>query len=206
MKKNTSFFNLDVTLEKAEREFDALDPAVMAEKAGADFDSRDQSINLSFINRAYRVESPGGKIFTADGKAAQLYQSILILHYLVTADGTPLDGRWIAYRHLPGGDIYIEPFNNRAIRPFLKTFGNDPEQFRKAAMALGGKQVQMSGIGMTVPVFPRVPICFVIWPGDEEMPPSANILFDGKAASYLPTEDYAHLPAMVTGEMKKQIG
>ncbi len=206
MTKKRSFMNLDVTQQEAENSFSSLDPAQAAEKAGADYDKTKKIITLPFINEEYRVEHPSGIVTTSDDSPASQYLTIIILHYLVTADGTSLTGRWIAYRHLPGGDIYNEPFKKRAIYPFLKTFGENSEQFRKAAAAIGGFEVSMSGISMVIPVLPRVPICFVLWPGDEEIQSSANILFDEAAASYLPTEDYAHLPAIVNGVMKKYPG
>ncbi len=205
MSKKRSYFNLDVTLEKAVTSFAVLDPENTAVNARVKFDRKSNVFRLPFINRTFQVKYPSGQVAGEDGEKASTYLAIIILHYLITADGTPLSGRWIAYRHLPGGDIYIDPFNKRAITPFLKTFGEQPEQFCKAAAAIGGYNLSMSGIGMVVPVLPRVPICFVLWPGDEEMPSSANILFDEAAPSYLPTEDYAHLPAIVTGAMKSQI-
>ncbi len=198
--------NLDVTQEEAIKSFSALDPALTAERSGAVFDQGNSTLNLFFINQQYRVEHPSGEITAEDGTPASQYLAIIILHYLATADGTPLTGRWVAYRHLPGGDIYLDPFKKRAVNPFLKAFGGKPEQFREAATAIGGYETSTSGIGMVIPVLPRVPICFVLWPGDEEMPSSANILFDETAPSYLPTEDYAHLPAIVNGLMKKQLG
>ncbi len=205
MSKKRSYLNLDVTMEEAVKNFSALDPALIAEKAGAVFNSEDHTITLNFINQLYRVEHPSGKVASEDGTPASQYLAIIILHYLIAADGTPLTGQWIAFRHLPGGDIYIDPFKNRAINPFLSAFRDKPELFRKAAKALGGYELSMSGISMVVPVLPRVPICFVLWPGDDEIPSSANILFDKKASSYLPTEDYAHLPAIVNGMMKKHM-
>ncbi len=205
MTKKRSFMNLDVTQAEAVKSFSGLDPALTAERAGADFDSESRTIILPFVDQEYSVEHPSGRITDQNGKPASQYLAIIILHYLATADGTPLTGRWIAYRHLPGGDIYIEPFKKRAVNPFLKTFGDRPEQFRRAAAAIGGFETSMSGISMVIPVLPRVPICFVLWPGDEEISGSANILFDEAAPSYLPTEDYAHLPAILNGMMKKQL-
>lgn len=206
MNNKRSFMNLDVTQAEAVKIFSGLDPALTANRAGAEFDSDNNIIMLQFINQEYRIEHPSGQVTAADGSPASQYLAIIILHYLTTADGTPLTGRWIAYRHLPGGDIYIDPFKKRAINPFLKTFGHRPDKFREAATAIGGYELSMSGISMVIPVLPRVPICFVLWPGDEEISSSANILFDEAAPSYLPTEDYAHLPAIVNGMMKKQPG
>ncbi len=205
MEKKRSYFNLEETLKQATAKFANLDPATLGLNSGARWQQAENALHIPFLDQEYRVAYPGGKVKTAAGEDASIYLAIIILHYLVTADGTPLAGRWIAYRHLPGGDIYIDPFQKRAITPFLKTFGEKPDQFKKAATALGGVEQKMSGISMVIPVFPRVPLCFTIWPGDEEMPASANILFDESAPHYLPTEDYAHLPAIVNGALKSKL-
>lgn len=205
MEKKRSYFNLEETLKQSINCFAALAPDEVAAKAEVEFIKNDQALIVPFINQDYMVYHPGGKVMTDEGETASIYLAIIILHYLVTAKGTPLTGQWIAYRHLPGGDIYIDPFQKRAVTPFLKTFGDRPGEFQKAAKALGGYRLDLSGISMVVPVLPRVPICFTIWPGDEEVPASANILFDQAAPSYLPTEDYAHLPAIVNGAMKGMI-
>ncbi len=203
MKNKKSFFNLDVTLEQAVEAFSKKDPAIISSDAGVGYNKNDNELIVPFINKSYKISSPNGQIKDMEGNSVSSYLSIIILHYLTTADGTSLTGRWISYRHLPGGDIYINPFTNRAIKPFLKQFGEQPDSFVRAAKMLGGKKAETSGINMVITVLPRVPICFTIWPGDDEFPASANILFDEKASSYLPTEDYAHIPSLVTSEMKK---
>lgn len=205
MGKQKSYFNLEETLRQAVEQFSSLDAAEVAGKAGAHYNGDDKSITLDFLGESYTISHPNGKVTNSKGEDASLYIAIIILHYLVTAEGTPLKGRWIAYRHLPGGDIYIGPFQKRAITPFLNTFGDFPEDFRKAALALGGKEISQSGISMVIPVLPRVPVCFILWPGDEEMSASANILFDESAPDYLPTEDYAHLPALINGALENKV-
>ena len=205
MEKKRSFMNLEETLRQAEESFSALVAEEIAVKAGVTYNDKDKTLLVPFIKQNYIVKHPEGKVLTEKGEEASLYLAIIILHYLVTAGGEPLTGQWIAYRHLPGGDIYNEPFQNRAIKPFLKTFGDRPEDFKKAAETLGGKRLETSGISMLIQVLPRVPICITLWPGDEEIPASANILFDEAAPFYLPTEDYAHLPAIVNGAMKGQL-
>jgi hypothetical protein len=205
MEQKRSYFNLEETLKQAKDKFARLDPSETADKAGANWLPREKALQITMLGEEYRVTHPDGQVWSVEGEAASIYLAIIILHYLLTADGTPLTGSWIAYRHLPGGDIYIDPFNKRAVLPFLKTFGERPDEFKKAASALGGSEQKMSGISMVITVLPRVPICFTIWPGDEEMPASANILFDEAASHYLPTEDYAHLPAIVNGALKSKL-
>ncbi len=205
MEKKRSYYNLDETLRQAAERFSEVDPAEAAINAGACYNLDKQTITVKFMGDDYDVQHPGGRVTGPGGEETSLYLAIIILHYLVTAKGTPLTGRWIAFRHLPGGDIYIEPFQNRAVNPFLKKFGDNPEEFKKAALSLGGSEIKQSGISMVIYVLPRVPICFTTWPGDEELPASATILFDEAASSYLPTEDYAHIPAIVNGAMKGRL-
>ncbi len=182
-----------------------MDPLLIAQNAQVTFQRGESSFLLPFLNRTCRVEHPSGIIYNSDGSRVSQYLSIIMLHYLAIADGTPLSNRLVSFRHLPGGDIYMAPFQGRAVTPFLKTFGSRPEDFERGALALGGYRGEGSGTSMVVPVMPRVPLCFVIWAGDEEFSPSATILFDQAASSYLSTEDYAHLPAIITAEMKALI-
>jgi len=38
-----------------------------------------------------------------DKKYLDIFSSVLILHYLLNADGTPLENKWISFRELPDG-------------------------------------------------------------------------------------------------------
>lgn len=202
MPENRSSFNLDVALAEAVKQLKECDPEATSARAAVEFDNQKSRFRVPFLTSIYLVEYPSGKVTLQSGENASAYVPIILLHYLTTAEGTPLKGQWVAFRHLPGGHIYTEAFNRRAINPFLKTFGERLEDFQEAAKALGGYRLALSGISMVIPVLPRVPLCFILWPGDEEIPASANILFDQAASSYLPTEDYALLPALATAAMK----
>ncbi|NLY38566.1 MAG: DUF3786 domain-containing protein [Firmicutes bacterium] len=197
------YFNLDVAYKRAAERLSTLEPTLVAERAGIQFNRANATFSLPFLNREYQISFPRGEVLHPDGSAVSLYRAIIVLHYLITADGTPLQGHWVSYRHLPGGDIYIEPFRRRALTPFLNAFAHQPDRFQEAAAALGGRRAALGGENAVISVMPRVPLCFVLWPGDDEIPAAANILFDAQAPSYLPTEDYGHLPAIVCAEMKK---
>ncbi|NMD42914.1 MAG: DUF3786 domain-containing protein [Firmicutes bacterium] len=197
------YLNLAVARDEAVNRLAALDPEKLSRDAAITFQREESFFVVPFLNRLYRVSYPEGRIVDDEGTEASTYHSIIILHYLVTADGTPLSGEWVAYRHLPGGEIYTEPFRRRAVLPFLQAYGAEPEIFARHAAALGGIRSEGGGISMIIPAFPRVPVNFTLWPGDDELPSSAAILFDSQAASYLPTEDYAHLPALIIGALQR---
>jgi hypothetical protein len=61
------------------------------------------------------------------------------------------------------------------------------------APALGGTLRDLGDAAATYLAFPLVPVTHVLWGGDEEFPPEANILFDDTIPQRLSTEDIAAL-------------
>ena len=207
LKKNQSFFNLDETFAHAVRQLAEKNPQEVAANAAVEYDMQTETFQVPLLTGLYNVAYPSGNpTVKATGEKASIYIAIILLHYLNTASGSSLSGRWISFKELPGGQIYIDPFNKRAITPLLKVFGNQPEDFAKAAAQIGGYQQQEFGeYAYVIPALPQVPVCFIIRPGDDEFSPSANILFDAFAHLYLPTEDYAHLPGVILKELKQAL-
>jgi hypothetical protein len=114
-----------------------------------------------------------------------------------------LNGQFISYKELPGGGIYIQPFTNRAIRPMVQFFGQQPKRLLDVAERIGGIPEKHGDAGVTLTAFPKVPVTLVIWGADDEFPASGNILFDSSASKFLPTEDYAVLASFVVMTLKK---
>ncbi len=195
-------YNLGVTLEKGIRDLSRLEPRVVCLNSSVIFNREKESYVVPYLNRKYLVNHhTGAAINLEDGQKAPLHLQIMILHYLVTADGSPLTGEWITFKELPGGQIYVEPYQGRAIKPLLKHFGNNPEQFQEMALGLNGQVESFGDVSVILQPFPKVPVGFVFWKGDEEFPPSANIIYDAAAPHYLPTEDYALLPGLIIWEL-----
>ena len=122
-----------------------------------------------------------------------LTEQILILHYLVNTTGEPLSGRDIDFRSVPEGGFYWSAFVSRAKKPLLETFGHDLDLYLQVAAALGGTPGTQGDASATFLALPLVPITHVLWRGDEEFPPDANILFDETIPRHLSTEDIAAL-------------
>jgi hypothetical protein len=51
---------------------------------------------------------------------------------------------------------------------------------------------------------PRVPLAVCLWPGDEEVPAQAAILFDSNAGRHLPTDGLALLGSGLTGRLIRE--
>lgn len=183
-------------LEQACRDFAARDAAEAARCAGAGLEG--STLTLSHFHRLYAIEHPSGEVraLADPGSEVRDVTRILILHYLVKTRGDRPRGRWISFREVPGGDVYLPAFNKRSVNWLVRRFGDDPGGLVEAALRLGGTRAPIGDTGVTVPVFPLFPVTLVLWRGDEEVPTAGNVLFDETAPLHLDTEDLA----VVAGE------
>ncbi|MGB9803043.1 DUF3786 domain-containing protein [Desulfofundulus sp.] len=196
--------NLEPAHQQAKEEFALREPESMAYNAAVIYRPERGEFIVPFLGLHYLVKYPDGEVTDAAGGAEVPREiQITLLHYLAKASPARVEGRFISFQELPGGFIYAGPFHNRAVRPLVGIFGSKPELLVQAAEMLGGRRVEIGDVAVTVPVLPKIPVTFVLWLGDEEFPPSGNVLFDSSAPRHLPTEDYALLPGLVLGKMKK---
>ncbi|GAB4262436.1 DUF3786 domain-containing protein [Thermincola ferriacetica] len=195
-------YNLQAAYEVAVDKLGKKSPREIAVNSDTLYNEATNTFKVKYINEDYLVTYPDGRIKFADKDGEiPLNVQILILHYLVTANGAPLQNRLISFKELPDGAIYIEPFTRRAVNPMLSAFGTNPEAFAELAEKIGGQRQSLGDISVTIHVFPRVPITYVIWAADDEFPASGNILFDASACHYLPTEDYALVSSLVVYQL-----
>ena len=154
---------------------------------------------VPFLTRTYQVSYPDFNFVDAADAAAEvpIQEQVLILHYMNAMQKTPVSGRWIAYREIQGAAFYYSSFVKRAIDPLKKVFGQNTEGLPPAAEKIGGRAVDNGDVGYDFQVLPKVPLQLIIWEGDEEFSPEANILFDETAGVYLSPEDAAWLAGML---------
>ncbi len=106
-------------------------------------------------------------------------------------------GKLVKFKDFPGGYAYENAFFRRAVEPIAKTFGRNPDQLIQAGQLLGGKTLEYGQSSVEISALHGIPITYILWT-DEELPPSANILFDDTAGNYLNVEDLAGLTELTT--------
>jgi len=181
-----------------------MKPESMSQKALVEFCQTGSYFNVPFLGKSYKITYPSGEILCLDEQIdVQLPFKIVLLHYLTHCSSRVVEGCKIAFRELPNGSIYVTPFTNRSIKPLIAIFGANQNKLIQAAQLLGGWREDIGDVAVTIPVLPKIPITFVLWEGDDEFPPTGNVLFDASASSHLHTEDYALLPGLTIWEMKK---
>lgn len=193
----------DAALAKALDEMKGISPYAVASKSGTDYDG--SRFRIPFFNRVFLVYYPEIKVVEeGDSALAQQWLEIILLHYLLQADGVSVADDWIAYRQLPGASLFERRFTQMAINPLLRAFGNDIESFKKAGAALGGISMTRTGdAAFRFMALPKIPMACIFYQGEEGIPSSVNILFDAAAENYLPTEDLSLLAVYLVNAMRK---
>lgn len=161
-------------------------------------------ITITYLNQSYLISISDRGISLKDSEEAiPLRDKILIVHYLSQAKGTPLSNKAISYKELPEGANYFPTFSKRAINPVVEHFSKEPEGLVDVAAKLGGYKANYGDIAVTINAFPRIPITFILWQGDDEFPPEGNILFDSTIPDYLPIEDIIVLCEAIAWKLVK---
>jgi len=195
-------------LNKAHQELSKLDPYKAAFKAGCDLQSDEQGRQCSvrFLGQDYAVSFPKITVRTAAGKESDPATRLIILHYLIHADGTPPADHWISFRELPDGLVYYPAFQGRTSQRLTREYGMDARAFSAAAEALGGEKLTFGDASYMFRALPRIRMAVILYVGDEEFGPRVNVLFDAAASHYLPIEDLAVLGGMLASKLIEASG
>jgi hypothetical protein len=190
--------NLNKVLEDSWHELSTMKPEDIAKRADCDFS--DEIIRFSHLGSACEVRVRE-RLVLLDGKEQNPFRSVIVVHYLIGAKEVSLTGNLISFRELWGGDIYYAAFASRAIKPLADHFGPAPEKLVEAGKFLKARVLGMGDASIELAAFPRIPLIFVVWGGDEELPHSANVLFDSTVTEHLPTEDVTVLSSLAVGRL-----
>ena len=167
-------------------------------------DPRKTADNSGTVWTGERFEIPWlGRMVPLDEGTVE--QQILWSHYLLSGGPKRPIGNFIAYRQVPGAGIYNANFLKRCIAPMVKAFAGDLDLFLSKGKAMGGRKASPGHMSFTVSALPYIPLTFVLWQGDDEIPASGNILFDETAAEWLCAEDLVVLAGLPVYEMLRAV-
>lgn len=168
------------------------DPRELAARCGAEFDSPSGIIRIKFYGEPHAISFPDLEVrVEKTGKVCALNRSAMFLYYLQTADGSPLIGKWVAFRDLPGGMFYHKAYQGYSGDRLAKSIDNHVGVFERAAKNLGGIKLDVGDASFAFDALPRVRVAAMYYAGDEDFPATANVLFDESASHYLPTDALA---------------
>jgi hypothetical protein len=160
---------------------------------GAELDG--DSIIFNYWDRQVSITWPDlGAHYLPELEPCSIFDLGMLLYYLHTADGIDLADRWIGFRELPDGAFYNQAFQGYSGKLVARQFGEDLESFHAAAHRLGGFELTaLAPAAHSFIPLPRIRLALAMWPGDDDFPSRATVLFDAHAGHYMTTDGLALL-------------
>jgi hypothetical protein len=202
-------YGLETALKIAAQKLSSINLEEQCRRAGAELKpiNGKRAVFIEYLNGCYQLTPPQTDVSPAGSQQPlKPREKLLILHYLIQADGSPLSGTKITYKEIPNGMTYFPTFYKRAVKPLLDNFGSKPHLLIDTAAKLGGCLEDYGDASITINAFRRVPVTIVLWCGDEELTTEGSILFDSTISGYLSAEDITVLCETIAWRLVKTAG
>ena len=163
--------------------FAKADPAEISARLGLPMEGG--AFRVTLLGVEYEISHPTAAITPA----APLPVQTFLLRYLLECKEAAWAGEWKTFREMPWGELYIKPYTGRVLTRAAYTFSFKLDAFRKAAEKMGATPVKHGDAGFLFDLIGGYRMQIMIWAGDEEFPPNAQILYSDNFAEGFAAED-----------------
>ena len=172
-------------LQAARARLEGKNPKEIANKACVEFDGT--SFSFHSFGQNVRVTYPDYEVIPHRSE----WLTLVILHYLDLADGTPLTGQPITFAQQKDGLVRGSGFDRLVETKTARILGKLTEaELVRRCIALGGViQKSNADLCAAFSFLPMYPLVLKMWFADEDFPASGRLLLDSSAEHYLTIED-----------------
>ena len=172
-----------------EEKFRGLNPEDAAGRlSDVRWDGREFTLRL--LGRDFAIAHPDYAIRALDaGAVPPLPAQTFLLRYLLESRDTRWGGEWKTFREMPWGEMYIKPYTGRVLTRAAFTFGTRVAAFRAAAERMGGLPLPNGDAGFQFDLIGGYRMRILVWEGDDEFPPNAQVLYSDNFAEGFAAED-----------------
>ena len=197
-----------VPFEHYARLYAQLDPLEAAERCGVGYDPARRAFAVRFMYADYALDWPqfGIRSGAADAFAlTSLPAQVLLMRYLLEGRRSEGTGRFLTYRELPWGEVYLKPFTGRCLNRAAFAFGPRLEAFRRAAAQTPAIPLDRGDAAFQLEVMPGYDVRLILWEGDEEFPPSCQLLFSDNFPQAFSAEDRTVVGDIIISDLKRRM-
>ena len=181
--------------------FAAADPAALSERSRVPY--ADGRFSLTLMGRPVTVSWPEMVArFTDDGQETASNTRILLARLILEGTLVGATGNMLAYTDMPWGNVYAQQFRGRCILRLAGTYGSNLPGFEAAAARIAAAPAPGGDRAFDVPFLPGLTVRLLLWEGDEEFRPTAQILFSDNFSSAFSAEDIAVVGDVLLNAMK----
>ena len=179
----------EVPFAHYEEKFRGLKPEEALERlTDVRWDGKEFSVTL--LGRTFAISHPDYAIRALDGGSVPpLNVQTFLLRYLLESRQVSFGGQWKTFREMPWGEMYIKPYTGRVLTRAAFTFGTRLEAFRAAAEKMKAVALPHADAGYLFDLIGGYRMQILVWQGDEEFPPNAQVLYSDNFAEGFAAED-----------------
>lgn len=190
------------------KEFQEKDPTEIAKRLDIPYDESNHQLTLKFLGTVYHITWPDFQVTHEPDDLGfypleeMVYARILTIRFLLggsLAEGT---GKFKTYREMPWGEVYLRQFDGRCIKRLAFSYGNRIQDFKAIMEHIHSQPVKHGDIAYQVEIFPGYLVQMILWEGDDEFPPSSQILFSDNFPVSFQAEDMAVMGDVIIGSLK----
>ena len=172
-----------------EDKFRALDPQEALSRL-QDVKYADGKFYVNLLGREYAIAHPDYAIRPLDGgDLPPLPVQTFLLRYLLESKTVAWRGEWKTFREMPWGEMYIKPYTGRVLTRAAFTFGTRVAAFRAACEKMGAIALPHGDAGYQFDLIGGYWMQILVWEGDEEFPPNAQVIYTDNFAEGFAAED-----------------
>ena len=109
------------------------------------------------------------------------------------------------FREMPWGEMYIQPYTGRCLTRAAFTFGTRVAKFRAACEKMGAQALEHGDAGFQLELLPGYDMQIMVWEGDDEFAPTAQILYSGNFETGFAAEDRVVAGDILISAIKAQM-
>ena len=178
--------------------FSKADPAEITARTGIPCENN--TFRITLLGTDYLIHHPecqivGGGAHDAPQNLPLPVQTFLI-RYLLEGKRIPWQNTWKTFREMPWGELYIKPYTGRVLTRAAFTFGTRLNAFKAACEKMGATPVPNGDAGFEFDFIEGYKVRILVWEGDDEFPPNAQILYSDNFEDGFAPED-----RVVTGDI-----
>ena len=177
--------------------YQEIDPKEISERTGFFYDEGKKVFTVVFMGSTYEISFPDYEISHKEDEKGvypleeAMNAKIFMARYLSEKAKTPASGKFLTYREVPWGEVYFRQFQGRCLMRLAFSYGNKLEAFKKVMTAIGAKPLEQGDCAFELEFMEGFFIRLILWEGDDEFPPSSQILFSDNFAVTFAAEDLA---------------
>ena len=184
------------------------DPKEIATRLGISYNEEEKYCTLKFLGKVQQISWPDFEVSHEEDDMGfypletMTYARTLTIRFLLNGAEASGTGKFKTYREMPWGEVYLRQFDGRCIKRLAFSYGNRIKDFQAIMEHMHCVPVKHGDIAQQLEIFPDYLVQMILWEGDDEFPPSSQILFSDNVPISFQAEGMAVMCEVIIGSLK----